>query len=103
MDLRTSFQERFTPKPEIPDDVLILPGENMDSGTKGSKTIPPSTKRKVELLADTPYSIEREGQEKVVLRNGKSLELWCQVKVPHKGYAIRIGDLEYEFDSKLDE
>jgi len=75
----------------------------METKTNRSKTIPASTKREVEPLASTSYSIERASQEEVVLRNGKSLELWCRVEVPHKGYALLIDGHEYEFDSKVKE
>lgn len=75
----------------------------MNARSKRSGTNPAARLRKVELLANTVYSVERESQEEVVLRSGKSLELWRQAKVPQKGYALLIGGHEYEFDSTLPE
>ena len=73
----------------------------MSPRSKRSTTMPAVKVRKVELLANTPYLIERESKEEVVLRNGKCLERWRRTEVPGKGYAILIGGQEYEFDCKL--
>jgi hypothetical protein len=63
--------------------------------------MPAAKVRKVELLANTPYSIERESKEEVVLRDGRNLERWRRAEVPAKGYALLINGQEYEFDCKL--
>lgn len=60
-------------------------------------------KRKVEPLASTPYLLIKRTAEYVVLGTDRKPELWRRVVVPLKGYAIRIDDIEYEFDSVVSE
>jgi len=81
---------------------LISSGDNMET-----KLIPNtssnSAKRKVELLASTPYLVLKKTNEYVVLITDCKPELWRRVDVPRKSFAIRIEDLEYEFDSVVSE
>jgi hypothetical protein len=60
-------------------------------------------KRKVEPLVSTPYLLLKKTAEYVVLGTDRKPELWRRVDVPCKGYAIRIDDLEYEFESVVSE
>jgi hypothetical protein len=69
--------------------------------TPKSSSRPP--KRKVEPLASTPYLLLKKTSEYVVLGTDRKPELWRRVEFPSKGYAIRIDDLEYEFESVVSE
>jgi hypothetical protein len=60
-------------------------------------------KRKVEPLASTPYLLLEKTADYVVLGTDRKPELWRRVDVPRKGYAIRIDELEYEFESVVTE
>jgi len=81
---------------------LISSGDNMETKLI-PKTSSHSTKRKVELLASTPYLVLKKTDEYVVLSTDLKPELWRRVDVPRKSFAIRIDDLEYEFDSVVSE
>lgn len=65
----------------------------MKATTKAATSSAATTKRRVEPLANTPYSVRNETDLGVVLCNGKALELWRRVAKPLKGYAIQIDGL----------
>lgn len=56
-----------------------------------------TARRFVEPLSETRYKIHQVVDGGVILRCGKEYELWVQVEIPRKGYAILMDGQEYEF------
>ena len=79
----------------------MLPPADRPEKPAGLQRVPPVAARKVEPLAITGYRLLRTTSDHVVLGCGKKCELWCRADIPRKGYAIRLGDFEYEFEKEV--
>jgi len=79
---------------------MPAPGNRLEPPA-GLGRVLPLAPRKVEPLANTGYRLLRNTEDSVVLGCGKKFELWCRADLPRKGYAIRIGDSEYEFEREV--